>query len=205
MRKRPPLIPATREAPSPAEDSDLFRESVGDVRPLGSTARVLHARRPPKPIPQQRLRDEREALADSLSDHIPLDALLETGEALAYVRDGISRQVLRALRRGHWVIQDELDLHGLTVAAARPLLGEFLNACTRRDARCVRIIHGKGLRSKNREPVLKQKVANWLMQRNEILAFCQARGVDGGSGAVVVLLKAAGKPAVDRRSRSDAA
>lgn len=192
MRKRPPLIPAIREAPGHADDTDLFREAVGDVRPLGGAARVLHARRLPKPIPTQRLLDERAALVDSLSDHIPLDALLETGEALAYTRSGISRQVLRALRRGHWVIQDELDLHGLTVAAARPLLAEFLNACGRRDVRCVRIIHGKGLRSKNREPVLKQKVANWLMQRNEILAFCQARGVDGGGGAVVVLLKAAG-------------
>ncbi|MBC7945810.1 MAG: Smr/MutS family protein [Burkholderiales bacterium] len=193
MPKRPPSIPAARgEASSRADDSDLFREAVGDVRPLGSAARVLHARRPPKPIPQQRLIDEREALIDSLSDHIPLDARLETGEELAFARNGISRQVLRALRSGRWVIQDELDLHGLTVAAARPLLGEFLNACTRRDVRCVRIIHGKGLRSKNREPVLKQKVASWLMQRNEILAFCQARGVDGGSGAVVVLLKAAG-------------
>ncbi len=190
MRKRPPLIPATRgEASSRADDSDLFRQAVGDVRPLGSTARVLHARRLPKPIPQQRLRDEREALIDSLSDDIPLEALLETGEALAYVRNGISRQVLRALRRGHWVIQGELDLHGLTVAAARPLLAEFLSLSLKRDARCVRIIHGKGLRSKNREPVLKQKVANWLMQRDEVLAFCQARPVDGGGGAAIVLLK----------------
>ncbi len=87
------------------------------------------------------------------------------------------------------MIQDELDLHGLTTPEARALLVEFLNRCLRRGWRYVRIIHGKGLRSKNREPVLKQKVANWLMQRDEILGFCQARNIEGGSGAVVVLLK----------------
>jgi len=97
--------------------------------------------------------------------------------------------VLRRLRRGHWVIQEELDLHGLTVNEAHALLSSFLNQCVRRGLRCVRIVHGKGLRSKNREPVLKRKVAGWLIQREEILAYCQARQADGGSGAVVVLLK----------------
>ena len=96
---------------------------------------------------------------------------------------------MRKLRRGHWVIQDELDLHGFTVPDARELLVEFLALCARKGLRCVRIIHGKGLRSKNRQPVLKQKVANWLMRRDEILAFCQARPTEGGGGAVVVLLK----------------
>jgi DNA-nicking Smr family endonuclease len=119
----------------------------------------------------------------------PGDSGTETGEELAFQRNGISPQTLRRLRRGHWVIQDELDLHGLTTAEARPLVVEFLNHCLRNGLRCVRIIHGKGLRSRNREPVLKQKVANWLMQRDEILAFCQARRTEGGGGAVVVLLK----------------
>ena len=98
---------------------------------------------------------------------------------------------MRQLRRGHWVIQDELDLHGLTTAQARPLLVEFLNDCRRAGFRCVRIVHGKGLRSKNREPVLKGKVAGWLMQRDEVLAFCQARPTEGGGGAVIVLLRGA--------------
>ena len=88
------------------------------------------------------------------------------------------------------MIQDELDLHGLTSIEARALLVEFLNDCRRSGARCVRVIHGKGLRSKNREPILKTKVANWLIQRDEVLAFCQARQADGGGGAVIVLLKA---------------
>jgi DNA-nicking Smr family endonuclease len=92
-------------------------------------------------------------------------------------------------RRGHWAIQDAIDLHGLTSPEARTLLAEFLASCVRRGLRCVRIIHGKGLRSKNREPVLKRKVAHWLMQRDEVLAYCQARRTEGGGGAVVVLLK----------------
>ena len=97
--------------------------------------------------------------------------------------------LLRKLRRGHWLIQDEFDLHGLTSAEARPLVTEFLNACRSEGIRCIRVIHGKGLRSKNQEPVLKGKVAKWLRQRDDVLAYCQARPTEGGSGAVVVLLK----------------
>jgi DNA-nicking Smr family endonuclease len=181
MKKRP--------AQPAADDSAAFEQLLSDVTPLPDHGRVVHPRPKRKPIPVQRLRDERAALADSLSDHITWDIGTETGEELVYLRNGLSRQILRKLRRGHWVIQDELDLHGLTSVEARALLAEFLNACARSGARCVRIVHGKGLRSKNREPVLKTKVANWLIQRDEVLAFCQARQVDGGGGAVVVLLK----------------
>ncbi|OGA22727.1 MAG: DNA mismatch repair protein MutS [Betaproteobacteria bacterium RIFCSPLOWO2_02_FULL_67_26] len=171
------------------DEASLFRASMSDVTPLPHPKRVEHKRPLPRPIPAQRLRDDRETLKDSLSDHLPWDAGMETGEELSFARNGIGAPTLRKLRRGHWVIQDELDLHGLTTAEARGLLVEFLNYCARRGLRCVRIIHGKGLRSKNREPVLKRKVAVWLMQREEILAFCQAPRADGGSGAVVVLLK----------------
>ena len=170
-------------------DAALLEALLAEVIPLREHGRVIHARPKRKPIPVQRLRDERAALADSLSDHITWDIGTETGEELVFLRNGLSRQILKKLRRGHWVIQDELDLHGLTSVEARALLVKFLNACVRSGARCVRIVHGKGLRSKNREPVLKTKVANWLIQRDEILAFCQARQVDGGSGAVMVLLK----------------
>ena len=171
------------------EDSEIFRASVANVTPLSKRDKAELDRPRPRPIPAQRLRDEREALQDSLSDHIPWATGIEAGDELVFLRDGISPQTLKKLRRGHWVIQEELDLHGLTTLEARALLVEFLDHCIRRGSRCVRIIHGKGLRSKNREPVLKQKVANWLMQRDEILAFCQARRTEGGSGAVVVLLK----------------
>jgi DNA-nicking Smr family endonuclease len=173
------------------DDASLFRASVSDVTPLPRPEKVELGHPLPRPFPAQRMRDDRETLKDSLSDHIAWDAGMESGDELSYARNGIGVQTVRKLRRGHWVIQDELDLHGLTVGEARELLVEFLNLCVRRGLRCIRIIHGKGLRSKNREPVLKLRVASWLMQRDEILAFCQARRVDGGGGAVVVLLKSA--------------
>ena len=179
-----------QSADPPADDGDVFEELFSNVTPLRAHGRVVHAAPRRKPVPEQRLLDEQAALADSLSDHIAWDIGLETGDQLVYLRNGLSQHTLRKLRRGHWIIQAELDLHGHTTSEAREALAQFLSACLRRDARCVRIIHGKGLRSKNREPVLKMKVANWLMQRDEVLAFCQAREVDGGSGAVIVLLKA---------------
>jgi DNA-nicking Smr family endonuclease len=175
------------------DDGDVFEKLFSNVTPLPDHGRVIHSAPRRKPVPEQRLRDERAALADSLSDHITWDIGIETGDQLVYLRNGLSQQTLKKLRRGHWVIQAELDLHGLTTVEARETLVHFLNACLRRGARCVRVIHGKGLRSKNREPVLKTKVANWLIQRDEVLAFCQARQVDGGGGAVMVLLKSAAK------------
>jgi DNA-nicking Smr family endonuclease len=171
------------------DDAELFRASVSDVIPLTGPARIEHERPLPRPVPAQRLRDEREALKESLSDQVAWEAGMETGEELSYARNGVGAQTLSKLRRGYWVTQDELDLHGLTVDQARSVLVAFLNRSVRRGLRCLRIIHGKGLRSKNREPVLKRKVSAWLIQRDDILAFCQARGADGGSGAVVVLLK----------------
>ena len=181
----------TRKPAIDPDDARLFRASVSDVTPLPRPEKVELGQPLPRPIPAQRLRDDRETLKDSLSDHIAWDAGTETGDELSYTRNGIGAQTLRKLRRGHWVIQDELDLHGLTVGESRLLLIEFLSLCVRRGLRCIRIIHGKGLRSRNREPVLKFKIANWLMQRDEILAFCEARRVDGVDGAVVVLLKSA--------------
>ena len=179
----------SRKPAATPDEVELFRASMSGVTPLPSHDRAQHLRPLPQPIPAQRQRDDRKTLQESLSHRIPWDAGMETGEELCYLRNGVGAQVLRNLRRAHWVIQDELDLHGLTVEEARGMLVGFLNHCIRRGLRCVRIIHGKGLRSKNREPVLKRKVAGWLMQREEILAYCQARQADGGSGAVVVLLR----------------
>jgi DNA-nicking Smr family endonuclease len=171
------------------DDDDIFRAAVKGARPL-KHERVLLRPPPPKPIPHQFIRDEQQALVDSLSDdYIPAHEL-ESGEELLYLRDGHSPDILRKLRRSHWVIQEQLDLHGMLVDEARAYTAEFLNQCKKRGVRCVRIIHGKGLGSKNREPVLKNKLRGWLMQRDEVIAYCQARQVDGGSGAVVVLLKA---------------
>lgn len=173
-----------------ADDLELFQEAVKDARPLKPTTRVTLPKPKPRPVPQQFLRDEMQALADSLSDHYIPAHELESGEELLYLRTGHSPDILRKLRRGHWVIQEQLDLHGMVADEARLYVVEFLAHCRKRGARCVRIIHGKGLGSKNREPVLKNKLRSWLMQRDEVIAYAQAREVDGGSGALVVLLKA---------------
>ena len=168
---------------------DLFRKAVADVTPLPPSDRV----EPPPPTvpawPAQRLADEQDVLEQSLSDYEPED--LETGEGLLFSRPGVTAAALRKLRRGHWVIQAQLDLHGLTRDAARTELAAFLLRCRQAGFRCVRIIHGKGLRSPNKEPVLKGKVRSWLIQRDEVLAFCQAPNVEGGGGAALVLLKSA--------------
>lgn len=172
------------------EAAELFRASVSDVTPLAGLNRAVLQRPQPQPVPAHRMRDDREVLRASLACDSGWERGIETGEELAFLRAGLPGQTLRKLRRGHWVIQEELDLHGLTAPEARELLVKFLEHCRRSGLRCVRIIHGKGLRSKNREPVLKRKVADWLARRDEILAYCQARRTEGGSGAVVVLLKA---------------
>jgi len=182
-----------RKLASIPEDPELFRDAVSDVTRLPHHGKAELTRARPRPIAAQRLRDDRQALLDSLSNQIAWDAGLETGEELSFARNGIGIQTLKKLRRGHWILQDELDLHGYTVDDARERLATFLARCIRRGLRCVRVIHGKGLRSKNREPVLKKQVAGWLARREEVLAFCQARAADGGSGAVVVLLKGAAR------------
>jgi DNA-nicking Smr family endonuclease len=179
---------------SDRDDAALFQASLADVTPLPRLNRAQHAKPRPHPVAAQRERDERAALAESLHIESPWDSGFETGEELTFLRPGLPSLTLRKLRRGHWVIQDEIDLHGLTSPEARALLSAFLNDCMRRGARCVRVVHGKGLRSKNREPVLKHKVARWLAQRDDVLAFCQARRTEGGSGAAVVLLKSGTKP-----------
>lgn len=173
-------------------EANLFRHSIGGVAPLRSSDKVVHLPPQPEPIARQHLADEQAALAQSLSDEFSIESLLETDEGLSYARTGIGQETVRKLRRGHWVTQAQLDLHGMRTDEAREALAEFLRNAGRRGLRCVRVIHGKGLGSVNREPVLKKKVRNWLVQKEEVLAFCQARAADGGAGAVMVLLKAQG-------------
>lgn len=173
-------------------DADLFRRSIGNVDPLPAPDRAFPPAAKPLPIPRQSLADEKAALEESLSDEFNVDTLLDTDEALSFARPGIGQHILRKLRRGHWVIQSQLDLHGMRRDEAREALAEFLRITTRKGLRCVRIIHGKGHGSVNKEPVLKNKVRSWLVQKNEVIAFCQARAAEGGAGALVVLLKAQG-------------
>jgi len=171
------------------EEADIFRNSVGKVAPLRNNDKATLMPPQPLPIARQHIADEQAALMESLSDEFTFDTLLDTDENLSFTRPGVGGDVLSKLRRGHWVIQNQLDLHGLRRDEAREALGEFLRQARRRGQRCVRIIHGKGLGSVNKEPVLKQKVRNWLAQKDEVIAFCQARPADGGSGALVVLLQ----------------
>jgi len=176
-------------APDPARE---FLDAVQDVQPLPDRGRVVHSPKARAPLPLQRLEDDRRVLRDSVSDLAEADLELESGDALSFARPGVSRQVLRKLRGGYWARQDQLDLHGARVDEARGLLVQFLAQSARRGLRCVLVVHGRGLGAGKREPVLKRKVAGWLVQRSEVLAFCQASAAEGGAGAVVVLLQARG-------------
>jgi len=166
-----------------------FVEAVKDVTPLARGARVQHPRKLHPPQPVSRQRDDQEVLIASVSDAFDHETLLETDESLSYCAAGIGPDVLRRLRRGEWSIQAQIDLHGHRVDEAREALVEFLRDSIKRGLRCVRVVHGKGLGSPGRMPVLKGKVRGWLAQRDEVIAFCQARGADGGMGAVMVLLR----------------
>ena len=166
-------------------------ERMGEVRPLAPRDRVDHDREPHPPDARSRVRDERDALHSSLSDEIDVDTLLDTDGDLSFCRPGIGPDVLRKLRRGKWSIQAALDLHGHRVEEAREETAQFLREAVKRGLRCVRIVHGKGLGSKDRVPVLRDKVRRWLVQRDEVIAFCQARPAEGGAGALVVLLRPA--------------
>ncbi len=169
----------------------LFHEAMQGVKPLAKPDKVIHARKDLPPVSQAALQDEQSLLEDSLSDHISLE--IADGEEWAFLSPGVSRQTLRRLRRGHWGVQARLDLHGFNRDEARLELVSFLDDCREEGLRSVCIIHGKGLSSKNQTPVLKTRIGNWLAQRNDVLAFCQARPEEGGGGAVMVLLRATPK------------
>src|SRR5690606_29824642 len=192
-RRRLERIAAARLARRRRErqrEASLFRTAMAQegVSPIAPPPRYV--RPPPRiePLPRQREIDEAAALAESLSDDIDIGSYLDVDERLSFHRPGVGPDVPRKLRRGDWTVVDQLDLHGLRVEEAREALVEFLAECRRRGGRRGPIIHGKGLGSVSREPVLRDKVRRWLAQRREVLAFCQARPNDGGSGALIVLL-----------------
>jgi DNA-nicking Smr family endonuclease len=175
------------------EDIKLFLEAVKDVIPLPAKhakVRLDLQQDKPRPVPKRFKRDDQQALADSLSDHFIPAYELEAGAPITYLSAGHSPEILVKLRRGHWPVQAAIDLHGMISDDARLYISTFIGDCKSRGIRCVRIVHGKGLSSRNQEPVLKNKLRGWLMQKNEIIAYVEAKKQDGGSGAVIVLIKA---------------
>ena len=177
-----------RAAAQEHAERNRFALAVGAVTPQGPSQRAELAREPVEPEPRQRQRDEAQALAATLSDDFDPGTLLETDAGLSFRRPGIGPDVPARLRRGQWAIQRQLDLHGLRSDAARDALAAFIRQAEREGLRCVRIVHGKGNGSPGREPVLKDKVKRWLLQKNQVIAFTQAAAADGGNGALLVLL-----------------
>ena len=173
-------------------ENNLFARAVGAVKRMPDTAHAPVPKTNVAPVAMQRQKDEEAVLRDALSDEFDVSTLLDTDEALSFRRPGIGRDVTHKLRKGDWSIQGEIDLHGLRSEEARVVLAEFIRNAHRQGLRCLRVVHGKGLGSPGKTPVLKSKVHSWLVQKNQVMAFVQAKPAEGGAGALVVLLKPAG-------------
>ena len=168
---------------------NLFQAAVGQVQRLPHSPLANLRPAPPKPIPKQHLLDEAAALQEAISDEVDVSSLLETDERLSFRRSGVGPDVTQKLRRGKWAIQRQVDLHGMRSDEARETLTAFIREAHRHGIRCVRVVHGKGLGSPGKAPVLKEKVHRWLVQKTEVVAFVQAQPAHGGAGALVVLLQ----------------
>lgn len=175
-------------------DADIdLAQAFADVRQLRPSTRVKHKALAPAPIPKQRIADDRDALLASKYGAEPTPETWDVGQeheaGQTFLRRGLSSDILRKLRRGHWSVQGEIDLHGHTIDEAHDALSDFIADSLQRGYRCVRAVHGKGLTSPNREPVLKGRVRRWLMHWDEVLAYCEAPQHAGGGGAVLILLR----------------
>lgn len=184
-----PATPKARDALAAEDAGALFAQAVGPVRAVRHKSVASLDLPKAKPVARMRERDEQAVLRESLSDGIDAGNLLETDEHLSYRSPGIGPDVLRKLRQGHWSVQGQIDLHGLRTDEAREALGAFLLEAKRDALRCLRVVHGKGLGSPGKTPVLKNLVRRWLMQKHEVLGYVQAKPADGGSGALLVLLR----------------
>ncbi len=191
---RESMAKAAREAAARREaERHLFERSIGAVTPLREHNLSTLVRDLPEPLPLQHWLDEARVLREAMSDDFDVSTLLDTDDQLSFRRPGIGSDVTLRLRGGQWSIQRHLDLHGLRIEEAREALGQFIRHAHKAGVRCVRVVHGKGLGSPGKTPVLKGRVQRWLVQKNEVLAFVQARPMDGGAGALVVLLVQARK------------
>ena len=177
------------EAKRKAAASNLFQAAIGKVKPLEPPQRATLAPEPPKPIPKQQMLDDAAALQEALSDEVDVTTLLDTDDNLSFRRPGVGTDVTQKLRKGKWSIQKQIDLHGYRSDEAREALGAFIRESHKQGIRCVRVVHGKGLGSPGKAPVLKEKVHKWLVQKSEVVAFVQAQPAQGGAGALVVLLQ----------------
>jgi len=173
-----------------ASEKNLFIRAAGVVQPLPDKRRVLLKKERPAPKVMQYQQDEKAVLLEAISDEFDVGTLLDVDDLLSFRRPGIGPDVTRKLRRGDWSIQRQLDLHGLRRDEAREQLSFFIREAHKHGIRCVRVVHGKGLGSPGKAPVLKSRVLSWLVQKQEVLAFVQAKPADGGAGALVVLLMA---------------
>jgi DNA-nicking Smr family endonuclease len=194
LAQRQALAEAERQRAQAAEkarlaEQKLFERAVGAVQPLNHAPRVELQVVRPSPTAFQQALDDQAALRESLSDEFDVSTLLDVDDQMSFRRPGIGHDVTRKLRRGDWSIQGQVDLHGLRSDEAREALGQFIRDAMRMGWRCVRVVHGKGLGSPGKTPVLKSKTQKWLVQKNEVLAFVQAKPAEGGAGALVVLLK----------------
>ena len=176
-----------RTAAGDDDDGLLFRRAMADARPLQRDT-VEPPRRRSRPVARFSRQDERKVLRERL-EASPHASETDSGSALSYRRPSVSLKTMRKLARGGTRVEGEVDLHGLTVARAKDALKDFIERSMRSGYTCVRIVHGKGLGSRNREPVLKGKVYQWLKLRDDVLAFSQAPAAHGGAGAALVLLK----------------
>jgi len=195
-RAREAAVAAERAAAEKKRQAEqnLFTRAIGATQPLPRrNAVVALAPEPPAPIPVQHQLDEQRVLRESLSDEFDVTTLLDVDDAMSFRRPGIGTDVTRKLRAGEWTIQKQVDLHGLRSDEAREALGAFIRGAHKQGVRCVRVVHGKGLGSPGKQPVLKTKTQRWLIQKNEVLAFVQAKPAEGGAGALVVLLAPVGR------------
>lgn len=175
-------------------DADIdFATAVGAVTPISCVRRAPSTRPVELPVPRQHLADEEDALYASKFGAEPSPQSWDIGQEIegeqTFLRAGLGPDVLTKLRRGHWSVQSELDLHGQTSAEAHDTLADFLAEARQHELRCVRVIHGKGLSSPGGEPVLKGKVRRWLAHWDGVLAYAEAPQHAGGAGAVLVLLR----------------
>lgn len=191
---RPPPPPQPRKLAPTREDEEaaLFMQHVGEVEPVRARSEKAFLKPPP---PAPRGSDAEEEALLQLSELVagtgPFD-LADSDEFIEGAAVGLDPQILRKLRRGDYAFQSHLDLHGLTKPEAKEQLAVFLQAARLKGQRCVLVVHGRGLHSKDQLPVLKQSLQSWLTQgriAKQVLAFSTARPHDGGAGAVYVLLR----------------